>query len=196
MEIGEVFHPRVRQEWRDWLACHHASGTEVWVRRCHRSSGEPSISYDELVEECLCFGWIDGLAKKYDEISSVQRTCPRRPRSYLSELNRQRIWKLRLEDRMTEAGETVLAGRVGTPEDAPPFPDRQWIDEAIAADPEAAAAVDALPALYRRLRIGYIAELRGPSRRPEAEKRLAHFLRQTKAGKRYGTEPLRGLLYE
>ncbi|MCB0530401.1 MAG: hypothetical protein KDC65_18105, partial [Saprospiraceae bacterium] len=78
MDITEVFYPRHREEWREWLASNHQDKTEVWVRTFLKASGQPCISYDELVEECLCFGWIDGAVKKYDEDSKVQRTTPRR----------------------------------------------------------------------------------------------------------------------
>ena len=62
MEITAVFYPKTRAEWRDWLATHHRSGTtEVWVQTFRKASGQPSLPYDDLVEECLCFGWIDGV---------------------------------------------------------------------------------------------------------------------------------------
>ena len=94
MEIGEVFYPKTRSQWRRWLNRNHTKRTEIWVRRFKKRTGQPCISYDDLVEECLCFGWIDGIVKKLDDESNVQRATPRRKESFLSELNRQRIWKL------------------------------------------------------------------------------------------------------
>jgi uncharacterized protein YdeI (YjbR/CyaY-like superfamily) len=104
MEIGEVFYPTTRPEWRDWLEENHATKDEIWVRRFKKAADMPSISYDDLVEECLCFGWIDGTIKRLDEESHVQRITPRRKKSILSELNRQRVWKLEAAGLLTEAG--------------------------------------------------------------------------------------------
>ena len=94
MEITEVFYPPSRAEWRTWLETHYQIKTEVWVQTFRKAIGRPSLAYDDMVEECLCFGWIDGSVKKYDADSSVRRITPRRKKSALSELNRQRVWKL------------------------------------------------------------------------------------------------------
>jgi len=66
MEITEVFYPITRSEWRDWLSANHLSKTEIWVQRYKKATGKPCISYTELVEEGLCFGWIDNIMKSYD----------------------------------------------------------------------------------------------------------------------------------
>ena len=110
MEITEVFYPTGRAEWRNWLETHHRTKSEIWLRLCNKASGLPTISYDDLVEECLCFGWIDGTVKKYDADSRVQRISPRRKKTYLSELNRQRVWKLQRLGLMTPAGLEPIAG--------------------------------------------------------------------------------------
>jgi uncharacterized protein YdeI (YjbR/CyaY-like superfamily) len=91
MEITDVFYPLERAQWRQWLAENHQDATEIWLRRFKKATGKPCISYDDLVEECLCFGWIDGVVKKLDAESNVQRITPRRKKSFLSELNRQRV---------------------------------------------------------------------------------------------------------
>lgn len=104
MEITEVFYPHSRAEWRTWLRAHHLTKTEVWVRTFRKASGQPSLPYEDLVQESLCFGWIDGSVKKYAADSMVQRVTPRRKKTSLSELNRQRIWKLQKQGLMTPAG--------------------------------------------------------------------------------------------
>lgn len=114
MEIGEVFYPRSRPEWRSWLEENGSSATEVWVRRFRKASGVQSIGYDDLVEECLCFGWIDGVMKKYDDESNVQRITPGKQKSFLSELNRQRVWKLEAMGLMTGAGRENVRGNTHT----------------------------------------------------------------------------------
>ncbi|GAB4429538.1 MAG: YdeI/OmpD-associated family protein [Bacteroidia bacterium] len=187
MEITEIFYPEDRQAWRDWLQTHHQTKTEVWLQRYVKASGRPSISYDALVEECLCFGWIDGVVKKRDADSNVQRITPRRKKSFLSELNRQRVWKLRELGLMTPAGEAALGDQVGSPDD--PWEIPAWIREQLVADPRVWEQFRAFPPLYQRLKIGWVVET-GKTRREEAQRRLDHLIAMTRKGRRYGTEPL------
>ena len=190
MEITEVFYPHTRQDWRSWLETHCASKTEIWVRTFLKASGKPSLHYDDMVEECLCFGWIDGTAKKYDEESAVRRITPRRKKSFLSELNRQRIWKLQKLGLMTPAGIAPIEAQIGSPDD--PFEIPDWILEQLQADPQVWRNFEAFPHFYKRLKIGWIHDMLGDTRHPEAQKRLDYLLKMTAQGKRYGTEPLGG----
>ena len=195
-EITEVFYPKVRSEWRNWLSQHHSSGkTEIWLRRFKKATGKPCITYDELVEECLCFGWIDGVVKKLDEESNVQRISPRRKKkTFLSELNRQRVWKLKHLKMMTPAGIGPIEDQIGQVDDPFDFPD--WVLDALKTDAEVWKNFQEFPRLYQRLKIGWISETgTSPSRKPEAERRLNYLIKMTKKGKRYGTEPLKGVLY-
>lgn len=188
MEITEVFYPNNRQEWRAWLETHHRTKTEVWVRTFRKATGKSSIAYDDLVEECLCFGWIDGTVKKYDEESAVQRITPRRKRSFLSELNRQRVWKLQQGGLMTPYGIEVIKDQIGSPDD--PFNIPDWIAEQLRADAEVWKIFEAFPHFYKRLKIGWIADIQGDSRRAEAQKRLDYLIKMTRQGKMYGANPL------
>jgi len=91
--------------WEDWLEKHHEDTPQgVWLRLFKKSSSRSSPSYSEAVDVALCFGWIDGQAKAYDDESKVQRFTPRRPRSVWSKLNTQRV------DRLIEAGRMHPAG--------------------------------------------------------------------------------------
>lgn len=187
MEITEIFYPKVRAEWRDWLEKHHQSKTEVWLRRFKKASGMPCINYDELVEECLCFGWIDGVVKKLDEESNVQRITPRRKKkTFLSELNRQRVWKLQRLGLITPAGIEPIADQIGSPDD--PFEIPDWIEAQLREDPEVWTNFQDFSFFYRRLKVGWIMEC-GPRRQDEAQKRLNYLLKMTKQGKQYGTVP-------
>jgi hypothetical protein len=76
---------------RNWLAKHHGGTDGVWVRIFKKSSGEKSLTRAEAVDEALCYGWIDGQAKSYDNQSWVQRFSPRRPSSGWSKINTQRV---------------------------------------------------------------------------------------------------------
>jgi len=187
MEITEVFYPRDRVEWRAWLETHHKTKPEIWLRSFRKASGQPSIPYGDMVEECLCFGWIDGVVKKYDEYSTVQRITPRRKKSFLSELNRQRIWKLQRLGLMTPAGIEPIADQIGSPDD--PFEIPNWILEQLQADAKIWETFQQFPHHYKRLKINWIAEMTGASRRDEAIKRLNYLLKITGMGKMYGTVP-------
>ncbi|MBL7798200.1 MAG: YdeI/OmpD-associated family protein [Saprospiraceae bacterium] len=185
MDITEVFYPHTRAEWRAWLDTHHRSKPEVWLRTFRKASGKPSLPYDDMVEECLCFGWIDGTAKKYDEESAVRRITPRRKKSFLSELNRQRVWKLQANGLMTPAGIEPIRDQIGSPDDQLVIP--EWVLEQLQADPLVWENFQQFPHHYRRLKIGWIAEIRGDSRRDEALKRLNYLIKMTGKGKMYGT---------
>jgi Uncharacterized protein conserved in bacteria len=189
MEITLVFYPEKRAHWRAWLETNCLSEKEVWVQTYRKATGKSSISYDDLVEESLCFGWIDGSVKKYDEESMVQRVTPRRAKTFLSELNRQRVWKLQESGLMTAAGVAPIADQIGSPDD--PFTVPDWVEQQLRADPLVWDHFQSFPHFYRRLKVGWISELRGNSQRvrEEAQKRLDYLLKMTRQGKMYGTRP-------
>jgi uncharacterized protein YdeI (YjbR/CyaY-like superfamily) len=83
---------RTREEWRRWLAEHHASSPGIWLLRHKQHTGITSMPYEDLVREALCFGWVDSLIKRLDENLYAIKVTPRQPTSKWSNLNRQR-WK-------------------------------------------------------------------------------------------------------
>jgi uncharacterized protein YdeI (YjbR/CyaY-like superfamily) len=91
-------------EFRAWLEKNHATKQELYVGFHKKSSGKPSMTWQEAVDEALCFGWIDGVRKKVDETSYTNRFTPRRPRSNWSAINIARVKELKKEGRMTPAG--------------------------------------------------------------------------------------------
>ena len=108
MEIGETLLATSCSEWRDWLEQHHRDYKEIWLIYFKKTSGKTGITYEESVEEALCFGWIDGAIKGIDQETFAGRFTPRRSKSPWSDSNRKRVAKLLLEGRMTEAGLAVL----------------------------------------------------------------------------------------
>lgn len=116
MEIGETLLAHSTQEWRAWLAQHHSKKREIWLIYYKKTSGKTGISYEEAVEEALCFGWIDGAIKSIDADTYAGRFTPRRPKSPWSASNRARVVRLLREGRMTGAGLAAL------PEDLRPAP--------------------------------------------------------------------------
>jgi uncharacterized protein YdeI (YjbR/CyaY-like superfamily) len=83
---------RNRQQWRQWLAKHHASSPGIWVVRRKQHTAVKSIPYEDLVREALCFGWVDSLVKRLDDDRYAIKVTPRKPTSKWSDLNRKR-WK-------------------------------------------------------------------------------------------------------
>src|SRR5881396_2014607 len=97
---------------RKWLAANHATVSELWVGFYKKDSGKPSITWPESVDEALCFGWIDGIRKRVDEISYKIRFTPRRRGSIWSAINIKRAKELTKEKRMRPAGSKAFAARI------------------------------------------------------------------------------------
>lgn len=87
-----------------WLAIHHDRDDEAWIRIFKKSSGLPTISPAEAIDAVLCWGWIDAIKKSWDEVSFVQRYCPRRKRSVWSQVNRDKVARLTKAGLMTKSG--------------------------------------------------------------------------------------------
>lgn len=98
-------------DFRKWLAMRHVSAAELWVGFYRKDSGKPSITWPESVDEALCFGWIDGIRKRVDDISYKIRFTPRRSRSIWSAVNIKRVAELTREGRMQAAGQKAFAAR-------------------------------------------------------------------------------------
>ncbi len=98
------FHPLNRQEWRDWLSKNYDKSAGIWFVYFKKAAGKPGVSYDEAVEEALCFGWIDSVARKLDETRSKLLFTPRKPKSVWSKPNKERIARLINENLITEIG--------------------------------------------------------------------------------------------
>jgi len=99
-------------EFRKWLRRYHAVVTELWVGYYRKQTGRPSISWQESVDEALCFGWIDGLRKRIDHDRYRIRFTPRRRGSIWSAINIRRVQALTNEQRMQPAGLKAFARRI------------------------------------------------------------------------------------
>jgi len=177
MEIKPTLKVSSRAEWRSWLAENHETETEIWLVS-NDSAGEPCMAYLDSVEEAICFGWIDGIAKRISTVEKAQRFTPRRTRSNWTELNKERARRLIRLGLMTAAGKRQL------PDLMEPFDIPTDILAAIKTDSDAWKHFKEFPDLYLRIRIGYIEEQR---KRPEEfNRRLQNFLSKTAAGKMFG----------
>lgn len=103
-----VYHPKDLAAWRSWLAAHHADTRGVWVASWRTPSGRPPIPYADLVEEAICFGWIDSTVNPLDDDRGLQLMTPRKAKSAWTRLNRQRAADLEAQGRMTDAGRRAI----------------------------------------------------------------------------------------
>jgi uncharacterized protein YdeI (YjbR/CyaY-like superfamily) len=110
MEIDFLLDYGNRAQLREWLEANHSSASHCWVT-CNRSkTARPdAIPYLEVVEEALCFGWIDSTTKRISDGRLAQRLSPRRKGSHWTELNIQRCRDLEERGLMTEAGRNALS---------------------------------------------------------------------------------------
>ena len=93
-----------RAAWRSWLETHGETTPAVWLIFYKKAAGRPSITWDEAVEEALCFGWIDSKAKPIDDRRYMQYFSPRKPRSVWSKVNKARLERLIADGLMREPG--------------------------------------------------------------------------------------------
>ena len=96
---------------RAWLKKHHETAAELVVGFYRKDSGRKSITWQEAVDEALCFGWIDGIRRKHSEIAYSNRFTPRRARSNWSAINIARVAELTKQKRMQPAGHAAFAKR-------------------------------------------------------------------------------------
>jgi uncharacterized protein YdeI (YjbR/CyaY-like superfamily) len=97
------------QDFDTWLAANHEKEKGFWLRYYKKGSNIPTIRHDQAVDVALCWGWIDGLLNKYDDISYVVRFTPRRPKSTWSQVNVAKVEKLMQAGRMQPSGLAQVA---------------------------------------------------------------------------------------
>jgi uncharacterized protein YdeI (YjbR/CyaY-like superfamily) len=177
MEITNTIKPKNRAAWREWLDKNHKKLTEIWLLSDDRSE-EPTVAYLDAVEEAICFGWIDGIQKRFSTYELAQRLTPRKKRSNWTELNKERARRLIRLELMTEAGRATL------PDLNVDFFVAEDIVDVLRAKPTAWSNFLEFPDLYRRVRISYIEEMRkNPN---EFDRRLQNFVNKTADNKMFG----------
>jgi uncharacterized protein YdeI (YjbR/CyaY-like superfamily) len=92
------------EDWERWLGKNHANSKGVWIRFYKKASGVVSVSTSQALDVALCYGWITGQARPYDDISWLSRFVPRRPRSIWSKINTRHAERLIGDKRMKPAG--------------------------------------------------------------------------------------------
>ena len=120
-----------------WMRANHARQPELWLRIYKTHSGIASVTLGEALDIALCWGWIDGLRRGYDEQSYLQRYTPRRPKGRWSQVNRDHVARLTAAGRMTPHGQAAIDAA---------HADGRW---AAAYAPMRSASVDSIPADLR-----------------------------------------------
>ncbi len=100
---------------REWLQANHATSDGILVRIYKKDSGIDSVSFEDVLDEGLCFGWSESTRLKGDEASYLQKFTPRKTRGTTSERNRGRALRLIEEGRMTRWGIVALGFNTGSP---------------------------------------------------------------------------------
>ena len=124
---------RTEAAFEAWMALHHARETELWLKVHKKGSGAATVTCAQALDVALCWGWIDGIRKSFDEQSFLQRYTPRRPKSIWSQVNVENIARLTAAGRMTPHGQEQVDAAKS---------DGRW-DAAYA--PIRAASVDTIP---------------------------------------------------
>ena len=170
-------------EWREWLARHHDSASEVWLVFYKRHTGRPSVAYEDAVDEALCFGWIDSLVKRLDDQRYARKFTPRKLDSKWSTANRKRFAELQASGRLMPAGLARPPTRRSGDAPKPPPEIPAYILEAFERKPAAWKFFESLAPSHRRLYVGWI----DSAKRPETKaRRLKETLRLLADGKKLG----------
>ena len=160
MKMRKTFPATDRKTWRAWLAENHGSESEVWLAFQKVRTGQPGMSYDDAVEEALCYGWIDSIIQRIDDDSYARKFTPRTNNLTWSELNKRRIAKLIQENRMTDAGLAKIG--YSNPERKRPKPERKalsvpaFMETALQARQKAWENFKRLAPSYQRKYVGWI----------------------------------------
>jgi uncharacterized protein YdeI (YjbR/CyaY-like superfamily) len=93
-----------QKDWAAWMDKNHAKSPGAWLQLAKKASGIKSVTYDEALEVALCYGWIDGMKKSYDETSWLQKFTPRGPKSIWSKINTEKALRLMESGQMKPAG--------------------------------------------------------------------------------------------
>ncbi len=180
----ETLDVRNRPEWRKWLKEHQDSRSDIWLVFHKLHTGVPSISYDEAVEEALCFGWIDSLVRRLDDARYARKFTPRKPGSKWSTINRRRYADLQSRGLLAASGlaraPTTRSGDAPRPSvsELPPY-----IEERLKTVPSAWQFFEQLAPSYRR---SYIAWIETAKREETREKRLREALTLLASGEKLG----------
>jgi uncharacterized protein YdeI (YjbR/CyaY-like superfamily) len=182
------------EQWRAWLQENHERESEVLVGLYRKASGRATMSWAESVEEALCFGWIDGVRRRVDEVSHSIRFTPRKPRSIWSAANIEKAERLIAEGRMRPAGLSAFAARIEERSRVYSFEQKNVrlpaeAEDRLRADAAAWAYWQSRPPGYRRIAAWWVISAKRAETR---ERRLATLIEDCAAGRLIKSQRRRG----
>jgi len=179
LEQPKTFYTSDRNAWRKWLSENFEKEREIWFVFPMKESKEASLSYNDAVEEALCFGWIDSTIKHLDPLHRIQRFTPRKMNSSYSRPNIERLIWLESQGMIHLVVRPTILHLIQAPYEFPAD-----ILEVIRSDPRAWENYQAFPDAYKRIRVAYID---GARNRPvEFSRRLENFMKKTNENKQIG----------
>jgi uncharacterized protein YdeI (YjbR/CyaY-like superfamily) len=181
-----IYHPANLAAWRAWLAANHDTARGVWVATWRKASARDPVAYEDLVEEAICFGWIDSTVNILDDERALQLMTPRKPKSGWTRLNRQRVAALEAQGRMTAAGRRAVAAAQAngwwTIYDAvEDLLEPDDLADALAASPTARTAWNGFPPSARKQMLWWVASAGKPETRA---RRIAQIVAEAEHGRR------------
>jgi uncharacterized protein YdeI (YjbR/CyaY-like superfamily) len=192
LEPRDVTHFETPEVFRTWLERHHDTKDELWVGYWKKPTGKPSVTWEETVDEALCFGWIDGIRKRIDDEAYTIRFTPRRARSHWSRRNIDRMEALTAAGRVAPAGAEAYAGRTEERSGASSFEQQVPLELSdtylarLQADPDAWRDWESCAPGYRRRVSHWIMSAKREATR---DRRLAALIEDSAAGRK--VKPLR-----
>ncbi|MBM4169570.1 MAG: hypothetical protein FJ215_10525 [Ignavibacteria bacterium] len=179
-----------RKTWREWLRKNHNRKAEIWLVYYKKHTGKPRIPYDDAVEEAICFGWIDGMIKRVDDETFIQRFTPRSSTSKWSRHNIRRAEKMIAARKMTRTGMAAYQLLLDDPKSRmadqnPAFENAVHPDftKAMKDHNRARTNFAEFPPSYQRLCYGWI---NAAKRDKTRQKRIAQIVRLAARGEKIG----------
>lgn len=178
-------HPYTRADWRAWLEQNYTRTEGVWFISFKKATGKPRVTYDEAVEEALCFGWIDSKGNKLDDERSMLWFAPRKPRTGWSRPNKERVERLLAAGLIAPAGLAKISAAQA---------DGSWsaldaieeltvpddLHQALQANPAAQQFWEAFPRSVKRGILEWIASAKRPETRAKRIEETARLAAENK----------------
>lgn len=178
------FHPESREQWRAWLADHHDTERGAWLVSWKQATGRPSLPYEAVIEEALCFGWVDSTVRTLDSERSMMLMTPRKPTSTWARTNKDRVERLLAAGLMQPAGIAAVEAAKANGSwtvldsvDALEVPDD--LAAALDAEPGARAAYEGFSPSNRKMILWWVKSAKRPETR---ERRIAETARLAARG--------------
>jgi uncharacterized protein YdeI (YjbR/CyaY-like superfamily) len=175
-----------REEWRRWLRKNHDTEKEIWLIHYKKQTGRPCISYDDLVEEALCFGWIDSIVKRIDDERYARKLTPRNLKSKWSELNKGRVARMVAAGRITRAGLAKISfpvmenGSLRTEQRRSKLPIPAYLERGLRKNRKAWENFKSLAPSYRRNYVAWITSAKQETTRMRRLSEAVELLEQNK----------------